>query len=265
MKIPTKTSVITSTLAVLAIGLAGCATETTTTESGANVVTKETLTVCTSLPYKPFEFKQDGDIVGFDMDIVDKIAEANDLTVELEITGFEGIQSGQALNSGVCDVAAAGMTITDARAEAIDFSDPYFNATQALMTKDPSLDSLESLDGMTLGVMSGTTGELYAEENAPDGVTLKSYEDLGLQTTAVKTGQVDAIIQDNGPLLDYANDNPDVSVTAEFDTGESYGLAVKKDGNDELLASINDVLADSKDDGSYDEIYKKWFGDTPPS
>ncbi len=259
-----KMSATLAALAVLALSAAGCATETTTTTSGANVVSDGKLTVCTSLPYKPFEFKQKGDIVGFDMDLMDKVAEANDLTKELEITGFEGIQSGQALNSGTCDVAAAGMTITPAREKAIDFSDGYFNATQALLTKNPSFDSLESLSGKTLGVMSGTTGELYAQDNAPDDVTLKSYEDLGLQTTAVKTGQVDAIIQDNGPLLDYAKSNPDTQVTAEFDTGESYGFAVKKGGNDELLDSINKVIADSKDDGSYDEIYKKWFGTAPP-
>lgn len=258
-----KLSAVTSAIAVLALGAAGCAAETTTTESGANVVTKDALTVCTSLPYKPFEFKQGEDIVGFDMDMMDKVAEANDLTKKLEITGFEGIQSGQALNSGTCDVAAAGMTITDARVKALDFSDPYFNATQALLTKDESLDSLESLSGKTLGVMSGTTGEIYAQDNAPDDVKLKSYEDLGLQTTAVSTGQVDAIIQDNGPLLDYAKSNKGLFVTAEFDTGESYGFAVKKGGNDELLDSINKVIADSQEDGSYDEIYKKWFGEAP--
>ncbi len=256
-------SAATASVLALGLSLAGCATETTTTASGVKLVKDGQLTVCTSLPYKPFEFKKGSDVVGFDMDMMDKVAKANDLEKVLEVTGFEGIQSGQALNSGVCDVAAAGMTITDARTKALDFTDPYFNATQALMTKDKSLDSLDALKGKTLGVMSGTTGELYAEDNAPDGVTLKSYEDLGLQTTAVKTGQVDAIIQDNGPLLDFANSNPGTFVTAEFDTGESYGFGVRKDGNDELLASINKVIADSKADGSYDDIYKKWFGTAP--
>ena len=83
------------------------------------------------------------------------------------------------------------------------------------------------------------------------------FEDLGLLTPAVKTGQVDACVQDNGPLLDYVRKNPDTEVSAEFDTGEQYGFAVEKDGNDELLESINDVLADSKSSGDYDTIYKK--------
>ncbi|KQP64110.1 MULTISPECIES: basic amino acid ABC transporter substrate-binding protein [unclassified Nocardioides] len=265
---PRSSKRVLSTLALAgALGLTAtaCATETTTTESGANVVSEGELTVCTSLPYEPFEFKQGGEVVGFDMDMMTKVAEANDLEMSVEVTGFEGIQSGQALNSGTCDVAAAGMTITPEREEAIDFSDPYFDATQALLTTDESIDSLEALDGMTLAVMSGTTGELYAEDNAPEGVEIKSFEDLGLQTTALKTGQVDAVIQDNGPLLDYAKNNEGSFVTAEFDTGEAYGFAVQKGGNDELLETINTVIADSREDGSYDEIYEKWFGQAPQS
>jgi polar amino acid transport system substrate-binding protein len=243
---------------------AGCAAdETTTTESGVSVISAGKLTVCTSLPYKPFEFEKGNEIVGFDMDLARKVAEANDLELDVVVTGFEGIQSGQALNTSKCDLAVAGMTITDERAQVIDFSDPYFDATQALLTKDESIDSLEALDGKTLGVMTGTTGELYAQDNAPDGVTLKAFEDLGLQSTAVKTGQIDAAIQDNGPLLDYAKANPDTFVTAEFDTGEQYGMAVKKDGNAELLDSVNEVISDARSDGSYDEIYETWFGSAP--
>ncbi len=249
----------------MTLALGACATDTNTSESGANVIKEGKLTVCTSLPYKPFEFKKNGEIVGFDMDLMKKVAEENNLDMSIKITGFEGIQSGQALNSGSCDIAAAGMTITPERQKAIDFTDPYFDATQALLTKDKSLDSLESLKGKSLAVMSGTTGELYAKDNAPAGVKLRSFEDLGLQTTALTTGQVDAVIQDNGPLLDFANGNPDTFVTAEFNTGESYGFAVQKDNNDKLLASANKVIEDLKSSGEYDTIYKKWFGTEPKS
>jgi polar amino acid transport system substrate-binding protein len=249
----------------LVLGLGACATDTKTSESGAKVIKEGKLTVCTSLPYKPFEFKQNGEIVGFDMDLMKEVAKANDLEMTIKITGFEGIQSGQALNSGSCDIAAAGMTITPEREKAIDFTDPYFDATQALLTKDEGLDSLESLDGKSLAVMSGTTGELYAKDNAPKGVKLKSFEDLGLQTTALKTGQVDAVIQDNGPLLDFAKSDKGLYVTAEFDTGESYGFAVQKNNNDKLLESANKVIKDLKDSGKYDELYKKWFGSAPKS
>jgi polar amino acid transport system substrate-binding protein len=258
-----RTALSLTAASALVLATAACATDTKTTKSGAKVVNEGKLTVCTSLPYKPFEFKKNGEIVGFDMDLMDEVAKANKLTKEIEITGFEGIQSGQSLNAGKCDIAAAGMTITPERKKAIDFSDPYFDATQALLTKDKSVDSLDALDGKSLAVMSGTTGELYAKDNAPKGVKLKSFEDLGLQTTALKTGQVDAVIQDNGPLLDFAKSNKGLYVTAEFNTGESYGFAVQKGNNDKLLESVNKVIKDLKDSGKYDEIYKKWFGTAP--
>ena len=187
-------------VAALAISMSACATETTKTESGVKVVKEGKLTVCTSLPYEPFEFQKDKKIVGFDIDLMDKVAEANDLTVTVEVTAFEGIQTGQSLNTGQCDAAAAGMTITDERAKVIDFSDRYFEATQALLTKNKSYDSLESLAGKKIGVQSGTTGQKYTEKNAPKDAELIVFENLGLETTAVKTGQVDARVQDNGPL-----------------------------------------------------------------
>lgn len=259
------------TLAIAAaatLTLAGCAadTETTTTESGAELIKEGTLTVCTHLPYEPFQYTEGGEVVGFDVDLMDLVAE--ELGVEQKIfdTPFEGIQSGQALNTGKCDVAAAGMTITDERARVIDFSDPYFDATQALLVKKGSgIASLEDLSGKSLAVQEGTTGALYAQDNAPDDVELRSFEDLALLQTAVKTGQVDAGINDNGVLFDYVQDNPDLEVSTEFDTGEQYGFAVKKDGNDSLLDTINEVLATAQEDGTYDDIYEKWFGEAPSS
>src|SRR5689334_9486249 len=84
----------------LMLAMSACATDTKTTKSGVKVVEDGKLTVCTSLPYKPFEFKQNGQIVGFDMDLMKEVAKANNLQVKIEITGFEGIQSGQSLNAG---------------------------------------------------------------------------------------------------------------------------------------------------------------------
>ncbi len=252
-------------LSFLALGLSGCSSSTTTTESGANVIKEGKLSVCTQLPYQPFEFRKGGEVVGFDMSMMDLVAKDQGLTVAVVQTPFEGIQSGQALNTGQCDIAAAGMTITDARAKVIDFSDAYFEATQALLVKTGGPSTLEALAGKKIAVQQGTTGEIYGKENAPKNAKIQVFEDLGLLTTAVKTGQVDAAIQDNGPLLDFVKNNPDTEVTAEFQTGEEYGFAVKKDGNDKLLASVNDVIAKAKSDGTYDKTYKQWFGSAPKS
>ena len=252
----------------LALAATSCAADVDTTEleGGEKLIKDGTLTVCTHLPYKPFQFTQDGETVGFDVDLMDLVADKLGVEQEIFDTPFEGIQSGESLNTGKCDAAAAGMTITDERARVIDFSEPYFDATQALLVKkDSGITSLDDLSGKSLGVQEGTTGEQYANDNAPDDVEVRSFEDLALLTAAVKTGQIDAGINDNGVLFDYVNANPDTEVSAEFDTGEQYGVAVKKDGNDALLKTINQVIEDAKSDGTYDEIYKKWFGDVPQS
>lgn len=233
----------------------------TTTEGGVELIEAGKLTTCTHLPYKPFQFSEGGEIVGFDVDIVDEIA--SDLGVEQTIvdTPFEGINTGEDMNTLKCDIAAAGMTITDKREEVLDFSQPYFEATQALLVPaDSDAASLEDLSGKKLGVQLSTTGEIYAQDNAPDDVELVQFEDLALLETAVRTGQVDAGINDNGVLYDYAAENDDVKVSAEFDTGEQYGLAVKT-GNTALLDQVNETLDRIKEDGTYDEIFAKWFPD----
>lgn len=263
MRLPSLPAVAAAT--VIALSLAGCAAEEATkTESGAKIVKEGKLTVCTHLPYKPFQFNEGGETVGFDVELMDLVAEELGLEQVIFDTPFEGIQSGQALNTGDCDVAAAGMTITEDRSKVIDFSEPYFDATQALLTKKGAgIASLDDLAGKSLAVQEGTTGAIYAEENAPEDTELRSYEDLALLSSAVKNGQVDAGINDNGVLYDYVKENPDTEVVTEFDTGEQYGFAVKKDGNDDLLKTVNDVVAAAKEDGRYDKIYEKWFGETP--
>jgi len=262
----TTTARTTATAAAGALALlvlAGCGgDEGGTTASGVELVSEGTLTTCTHLPYEPFQFQQDGEVVGFDVDVVDAVAE--ELGVEQEIVNipFETIQSGEALNAGQCDLAAAGMTITDVREENMDFSEPYFDATQALLVPvGAGIASAEDLEGRQLGVQSGTTGADYAAENIP-GAELVTFEDLGLLLEAVRSGQVEAGINDNGVLLDYVADNPELEVTTEFDTGEQYGIGVRT-GNTALLDQVNATLERIEGDGTYDEIYTEWFGAAP--
>ena len=255
-----------ATAAALALSLAGCAAGGDKTEvaGGAKVIKEGTLTVCTHLPYKPFQYNQGGKVVGFDVDMMDLVAKKLDLKQSIFDTPFEGIESGQSLSTGKCDVAAAGMTITDDRKKVLDFSEPYFDATQALLVaKGSPIKGLEDLDGKTVGVQLGTTGADYVRENAPKGAKIKEFEDLALLTTAVKSGQIDAGVNDNGVLFDYVKSNPDTAVAKEFDTGEQYGFAVAKGENDELLKTIDETITESKKDGQYDELYKKYFGEAP--
>ena len=258
------TPLTTALAAALLLSLTACSSTKTAGGDGREVelVTSGKLKTCTHLPYTPFQFRQGKKIVGFDVDLVDLVAKDLDVTQEIVDTPFEGIQSGEDLNSGKCDLAAAGMTITPVRAKNLDFSAPYFDATQALLVKKGrNVASFKELKGEKLGVQQSTTGEEYARKHAK-GVTAVQFEDLGLLLTAVKTGQVQAGINDNGVLYDYAKKNPDTQVTQEFDTGERYGIGVRR-GNDALRKQIDKTIKKAKADGRYNKLYKKWFGTEP--
>ena len=246
----------------LTLAVAGCAKEDTsvTTESGIELVKEGTLTVCTHLPYEPFEFTEGGEVVGFDPSVLEIAAEAEGLDFEVLDVAWETITTGEALNTDKCDVGAGAMTINDERAAVMDFTDPYFEATQALMTKTGSgIASLEDLAGKKVAVQDGTTGADYVRENAPEDTEVVSFEDSSLMQQAVRTGKTDAGVNDNGLLNYFVSQNPDVEVVTEFQTGEEYGFSVKKDGNDELLTAINDAIASDE----YDAVYEEWFGTAP--
>ncbi len=257
---------LASAISVLALALtaAGCAKEdtSTTTESGATLINDGTLTICTHLPYEPFEFTDGGEVVGFDPDVLRVAADAEGWDTEVVDIGWETIVSGEALNTGQCDVAAGAMTITDEREAVMDFTDPYFEATQALMTKAGSgITSLDDLAGKSIAVQDGTTGADYVRENAPEDTKIVSFEDSALMQQAVKTGKVEAGVNDNGLLNYFVSQNPDVEVVTEFKTGESYGFSVKKDANDDLLTIVNDAIGSPE----YDTVYEEWFGTAPAS
>jgi polar amino acid transport system substrate-binding protein len=222
------------------------------------------LTTCTQLPYEPFQFRQGDRIVGFDVDMVDLVAQRLGVPQQIVETPFDNIQSGVALDTGLCDVGAAAMTITDARKQNLDFSDPYFDATQALLVPPNSpVTGADQLAGKRLGVQNGTTGQEYAQANL-SGAELVVFDDIGLQLTAVQTGEIDAAINDNAPLLDFAGKNAGFAVTAQFNTGEQYGYAVKK-GNTALVQEINAAIAEARSGGKYRELFTKWFPAAPAS
>jgi polar amino acid transport system substrate-binding protein len=252
--------------AALAVVLAGCGGSSDTAEpaadGGVTLVNDGQLTTCTHLPYEPFQFQEGDEIVGFDVDMVDLVAERLGVEQQIIDTPFDTIQSGADFDTGKCDLGAAAMTITEARKQNIDFSDPYFEATQALLVKkDSEITDIGQMAGRKLGVQNSTTGQIYGQENAA-GADIVVFDDLGLLLTAAQTGGVDAAINDNGPLLDFAKKNPELEVSAEFSTDEQYGFGVRK-GTTALLEAINETIATAKADGTYDQIYEKWFGQAP--
>lgn len=257
------------------LALAGCGSSDSptpsgpaTNASGVALVSPGKLTVCTHLPYAPFQSNDDsGKTIGFDVDLMDLIAKALGVEQAIIDTPFEGIKSGQDMATGKCDIAAAGMTITEERQKAILFSDPYFDATQALLVPSGStIASLADLRGKRLGAQSATTGLDYANKNKDaNGYVVVEFQDLASETQALFTGQVDAAINDLPVWSEAVKANPDkAEIATQFDTGEQYGFGMKL-GNDALKTVVDDTLAKAKSDGTYDQIFTKWIGEVPKS
>ncbi|MDQ0962747.1 polar amino acid transport system substrate-binding protein [Streptomyces sp. B4I13] len=233
-----------------------------TAAGGVELVKAGRLTTCTHLPYPPFQSEVDGKVQGFDVSLIDLVAKNLGVKQAIVDTPFENFKTGAFLNSGQCDLAAAGMTITDERKKNVDFSDPYFEATQAvLVDKGAGVTSLADVKakGVKLGAQAQTTGEDYAEKQGFDAV---SFESSDAVLNGLRTGQVKAVIIDypvvQGWLKDKANADA-FKVVDNLNTGEQYGFTVKK-GNAKLVAAINEALADAKADGTYKTLYEKWIG-----
>lgn len=235
---------------------------TKTAAGGVELVKAGRLTTCTHLPYPPFQSEIDGKVQGFDVSLIDLVAK--DLGVKQEIldTPFENFKTGAFLNSGECDLAAAGMTITEERKKNVDFSDPYFDATQALLVdKSSGITSLADAKSkkVAIGAQAQTTGEDYAKSQGLDPV---SFESSDAVLNGLRSGQVKAVVIDypvvQGWLKTKANADA-FQVAEQINTGEQYGFTVKK-GNTKLLAAVNKALATAKSDGTYKTLYEKWIG-----
>jgi len=253
-----------SALAALALTACGGGEETEGSDAEQQMLNNEgTLQVCSDVPYPPFEyFDDEGAIVGFDIDIAEAIAESIDAELEVVQTGFEGIQSGVALDAGTCDLAISGMTITEERAGNMLFSEPYLDDNLGLMAATSAdVSSLDDLEGLTVGVQTETTGADYATEA---GYDVRDYPDSGLLIQGLESGQVDAAIGNISILGYQAGESDTAEFIEEIDTGEQLGMAAAT-GNDQLIDAVNEALAEMEASGEMQEIEDRWFrdGDTP--
>ena len=240
----------------------GNAGASTSTGAGASLdlITPGTLTVCSDVPYAPFEdFDKTSasGFKGFDVDIVSKIAGDLGLKLVIKDSDFNALKSGVALKTNQCDLIASAMSIKPERQAVMDFSTPYFAADQSLLVPDgSSITSIDDLAGKKVGVQTGTTGEDYAKAHAT-GATLVAMPDDGTEFQALKAGQVDALLQDL-PVNALHATAGGYTVVQTYTTDENYGLAMKK-GNTQLVTDVDASLKKMKDDGDYQTIYDTYF------
>lgn len=227
-----------------------------------DLVADGTLTACSEVPYPPFEV-EDSDAPsgysGFDIDLLQAIADNLGLELAVADVSFDALQSGTTLVAGQCDVGASAITITEERKANLDFSDPYYDSLQSLLVPaDSDIEGIEDLADKNVAVQQGTTGQAYAEENAPEA-NLSDFPGDGEMWPALQAGQVDAILQDLPVNVEHAKADENYVIVEEFDTGEQYGFALAKGEKPELLEAINTELQNLRDDGTYQEIYDSYF------
>ena len=223
------------------------------------------LSIGSCLDYRPFEFVKNGEETGFDVELSEEIASRLGLEVEWVRANFDTIFT--AVAGGQFDMVAAASTITEERQQTVDFSDPYFNSRQALTVntnETPDVKTIDDLgEGDVVGVQKGTTGKDFAEENlAPNGVEIKTFEGAPQAFTDLEGGAIQGVINDEGSSLGEVEQRSGLEVVEAIDTDEKYGFAFSKD-NPELTEAVNGALAEIIEDGTYEQIFKKWFKDLP--
>ena len=254
---------------IAAFAVAGCGDddETTTTDTGAaadlQLNTDGVLTVGSDIPFPPFEQGDPPDYEGFDIDLINAVAERLGLTTEIVDVPFFAITSGGGQGF---DLGIAATTITDEREQKVDFSDPYFNAEQSMLVRsDGDIKSIGDVTADTIvGAQDGTTGETYALENTD--ADLRPFEQIDDAYGALERGQVDAVFNDLPSTQTVADDSSGTLEVAEtFDTGEEYGIVFRQEPQTEALReAVNDALQEIKDDGTLDGLYQTWFKTDAP-
>jgi polar amino acid transport system substrate-binding protein len=209
----------------------------------------------TEAGFAPYEFYENGEIVGVDIEIAEEIAEYLDKKLVVKDVAFDSIIN--ELKSGKADFAAAGMSITEERKEEVDFTIEYTVSNQVVVVKkNSSITSFDKLDGKKISVQLGSVGDTYATENYKNA-TIDRQKKFLVAAEAVKTNKSDCIIMDDLPARELVAKNPELKILDGILFQDTYGMAVKK-GNKELLDSINKVLQELMNNGKIDEYVLKY-------
>ncbi|MCK5780275.1 MAG: basic amino acid ABC transporter substrate-binding protein [Psychrilyobacter sp.] len=247
---------IITVLAIVILGslMVGCGGSKDEEKVVEEQITK--IRVATNPMFAPFEFMKDGEIVGFDIDLIDVISRKIGLELEIEVIYFEGLIP--ALEAEKIDLVIAGMSATDKRKELVNFTTTYYTASQVIVIDKDNQDipTFDSLNGKKVGVVLGYTGAAMASKI--DNITIEKYSAGYAAIIDLKAGKIDAVILDSEPAKGFVRENSWLKLASAVAEKEEYAMAISKE-NPELLEKVNDALRELKMDGTYDRLLKKWF------
>jgi glutamine transport system substrate-binding protein len=255
--------VIMSVMVLAACGTATTGSEATETETGSETVEK--LLVGTDAAFAPFEYMDKGEIVGFDVDFLAAVMKEAGYEYELNNIGWDPLFA--SVQGKEVDLAISGITINEDRKQTYDFSVPYFKSTHMIVFKEGGdIESANDLEGKRIGVQNGTTGQSAAEKIVgANNSSISKYENTAVAFMALANGDVEAVVTDNVVANEYVKNNPDAKVEAIEDLenfeSEYYGLMFPK--GSELKPKFDEAVKTVIENGTYTEIYKKWFGKEP--
>lgn len=243
--------------ALTACGSSGAKTETTAAETTAaeSQAAGGKLVMVTNAEFPPYEYRENNEIVGIDADIAKAIADKLGMELEIEDMAFDSLIP--AVQSGKADFTAAGMTVNEDRKKNVDFTDTYAEAAQVIIvTEDSEVKTPADLAGKKIGVQTGTTGDIYADDI--EGADITRYNKGMEAVLALTQGKLDAVIIDREPAKVFVKENEGLKVLDEAFTEEEYAIAVKK-GNTELLDKMNGAIKELKESGELQEIVDKYI------
>jgi len=240
----------TSLASVLAFSLGE--TSIASAQSGTSIV------VGADTTFPPFETETNGQVTGFDIDMIGAIAKAENMTLTLKTLPFDGIIP--SLQAGSIDAAVAGITIKKSRMENVEFSDAYYKSgLSVLVKKDSEIKSFDDLKGHVVATKKATSSVDYLTGHGFEQDYIKQFQSIDAAYQALETGGADAVIFDNPVNLSFKAAHDDVQTVGPLLTGEYYGIAISKQ-KPELVKQINDGLAKIKQNGEYQKLFEKYFG-----
>lgn len=223
--------------------------------SAVQVINEGKLIVATNAEFPPYEYHDGDKIVGIDMEIADAIAKKMGLELEIEDIAFDSVIL--EVTSGKADMGMAGISATEERKQSVDFSDTYTTSKQLIIVKEDSeIAKSDDLEGKTVGVQAGTTGDLLVSDIK--GATVERYSKGMDAVQALSQSKIDAVVIDSEVAKRFVSETIGLKVLDDAYADEEYAVAVKK-GNKELLDSVNKALSELKADGTVDKIIAKYI------